>query len=130
MMRERWIWKGIALNCLHFAGAPLLPKKCSCISAAFRRIIALFIAFVRPSPGGISRASSRTATALMFSSSATDDWVRFIGANELFARTDGGGGRRGGLPLNKHRSGDQQHKKDRQQYRGHRPLANTEFVDI
>jgi hypothetical protein len=28
----------------------------------------------------------------MFSSSATDDWVRFIGANELFARTDGGGG--------------------------------------
>ena len=38
--------------------------------------------------------------------------------------------RRGGLPLNEHRSGDQQHKKDRQQYRGHEPLANTEFDDI
>jgi len=38
--------------------------------------------------------------------------------------------RRGGLPLNEHRSGDQQHKEDRQQYRGHQPLANTEFVDV
>jgi hypothetical protein len=36
---------------------------------------------------------------------------------------------RGGLPLNEHRSGDQQ-KKDWQQYRGHEPLANTEFEDI
>jgi len=26
----------------------------------------------------------RAATALMFSSLANDDWVRFIGANELF----------------------------------------------
>jgi hypothetical protein len=31
--------------------------------------------------------------------------------------------------LNEHRSGDQQHKKDWQQYRGHEPLANTEFED-
>jgi hypothetical protein len=38
--------------------------------------------------------------------------------------------RQGELPLNKYRSGDQQRKKDRQQYRGHEPLANTEFVDI
>ena len=37
---------------------------------------------------------------------------------------------RGGLPLYEHRSGDQQQKKDRQQYRGHEPLANTEFEDI
>jgi hypothetical protein len=37
---------------------------------------------------------------------------------------------RGGLPLNEYRSGDQQHKKDWQQYRGHEPLANTEFEDI
>ena len=36
---------------------------------------------------------------------------------------------RAGLPLNEHRSGDQQHKKDWQQYRGHEPLANTEFED-
>jgi len=27
MMRERWIWKGVALNGLHLAGSPLLPKK-------------------------------------------------------------------------------------------------------
>ena len=40
------------------------------------------------------------------------------------------GVRRGGLPLNKHRSGGQQHKKGRQQYRGHEPLANAEFADI
>jgi hypothetical protein len=38
--------------------------------------------------------------------------------------------RQGGLPLNEHRGSDQQRKKDRQQYRGHKPLANTEFVDI
>jgi hypothetical protein len=43
------------------------------------------IAFLRPFPGGISRASSRAATALMFSSLANDDLVGFIGANELFA---------------------------------------------
>jgi hypothetical protein len=85
MMRERWIWKGIALNCLHFSGEPLSPTKCPCISAAFRRITAFCIAFVRPFPGGISRASSRAATALMFSSLANDDLVGFIGANELFA---------------------------------------------
>jgi hypothetical protein len=42
----------------------------------------------------------------------------------------GGGGPRGGLPLNKHRSGNQQHKKDRRQYRGHEPLANAEFAGI
>jgi hypothetical protein len=46
---------------------------------------ALFIASARPSPGSISRASSRAATALMFSSSAIDDWVCFIEANEVFA---------------------------------------------
>jgi hypothetical protein len=40
---------------------------------------------LHPSPGGISRASRRAATAPMFSSSANDDWVGFIGANELFA---------------------------------------------
>jgi hypothetical protein len=62
-----------------------LPQKCTRISAAFRRILALCIAFVRPSPSDISRAPSRAATALMFSSSANDDWVRFIGANKLFA---------------------------------------------
>jgi hypothetical protein len=38
--------------------------------------------------------------------------------------------RRGGLPLNKYRSGDQQGKKDRQQYRRNEPLANTELVGI
>jgi hypothetical protein len=38
--------------------------------------------------------------------------------------------RRGELPLNKYRSGDQQGKKDRQQYRRNEPLANTELVDI
>jgi hypothetical protein len=38
-----------------------------------------------PISRGISRASSRAATALMFSSSASDDWVLLIGANELFA---------------------------------------------
>jgi hypothetical protein len=37
---------------------------------------------------------------------------------------------RGRLPLNKHSSSDQQHKKDWQQYRGHEPLAHAEFVDI
>jgi len=38
--------------------------------------------------------------------------------------------RRGGLPLNEHRGGDQQHKEDRQQYRRYEPLANAEFVEI
>ncbi|WP_165421131.1 hypothetical protein [Bradyrhizobium sp. Leo170] len=38
--------------------------------------------------------------------------------------------RRSGLPLNEHRGGDQHHKKARQQYRGHQPLANTELVEI
>jgi hypothetical protein len=85
MMRERWIWKGLAPNCLHLAGAPFLPKKCSYISAAFRRILALCIAFVRSFPSDISRAPSKAATALIFSSSANDDWVRFIGADKLFA---------------------------------------------
>jgi hypothetical protein len=46
-MRERWIGKEVALNGRHWDGAPLLLKKCSCISAAFRRTIALFIASVR-----------------------------------------------------------------------------------
>ena len=46
-MREQWIGKEVALNGCHWDGAPLFPKKCSCISAAFRRIIALFIASVR-----------------------------------------------------------------------------------
>ncbi|MDH2404196.1 hypothetical protein QCM77_30215 [Bradyrhizobium sp. SSUT18] len=32
--------------------------------------------------------------------------------------------------MNEHRGSDQQHKKDRQQYRRYEPLANTEFVDI
>jgi hypothetical protein len=31
-----------------------------------------------------------------------------------------------GLPLNNHCSGDQQHKKDRHQYRGHQPLTKVE----
>jgi hypothetical protein len=39
----------------------------------------------RASPGGISRALSRAATALMFSLSAYDDWVRVIRANGLIA---------------------------------------------
>jgi hypothetical protein len=30
------------------------------------------------------------------------------------------------LPLNNHRRGDQQHKKDRHQYRGHQPLTKVE----
>ncbi|UPK40872.1 hypothetical protein IVB18_50590 (plasmid) [Bradyrhizobium sp. 186] len=47
MMRERWIGKEVALNGRHWDGTPLFPKKCSCISAAFRRMIALFIASVR-----------------------------------------------------------------------------------
>jgi hypothetical protein len=38
--------------------------------------------------------------------------------------------RLGELPLNKYRNGDQQGKKDRQQYRRNEPLANTELVDI
>ena len=49
------------------------------------------VAFVRPSPGGIARASARAVTALIFNSLATDDWVRFIGTNELFACADGAG---------------------------------------
>jgi hypothetical protein len=66
-------------------GAPLLPKKCSCISAAFRRIVARFIASVRSSPNGIPRASSMAATALASSSLAKDGRVRSVRANELFA---------------------------------------------
>jgi hypothetical protein len=31
-----------------------------------------------------------------------------------------------GSPLNNHRSGDQQHKKDRHQYRGYQPLTKIE----
>jgi hypothetical protein len=79
MVRERLGLEDAELP--YLAGAPRSPKKCSCISAAFRRILALLIAFVRPSPGGISLASSRADTALMFNSLANDDRVRFIGVN-------------------------------------------------
>ena len=34
--------------------------------------------------------------------------------------------REAGLPLNNHCSGDQQHKKDRHQYRGRQPLTKVE----
>jgi len=36
-------------------------------------------------PRAASRELHPEATALMFSSSTTDDWVRLVGANELFA---------------------------------------------
>jgi hypothetical protein len=78
-----------------FGWGAALTEKCPCISTAFRRIAAFCIAFVRPFPGGISRASSRAATALMFSSLANDDLFGFIGANEhlteLMARVRRGG---------------------------------------
>ena len=69
---------------LHLAGASPLPRKCSCISTALQRIIALFIALVRRIPGGISRAAFRAAVALTFSSSASDAKGRLT-TNELFA---------------------------------------------
>jgi hypothetical protein len=72
---------------------------------------------------------SRRHLALASSSLANDGWFVSSGRTgwlpELIARV-----RRGGLPLNEHRSGDQQHKKDRQQYWGHEPLTKIGLVDI
>ena len=79
-------------------------------------------------PGGILRVLSTASAALTFSSEANDDGARFIGPNEPLACA--GGADRRKLPLNKHRSSDQQRKKDRQQYRRHQPLANAKFGDI
>jgi hypothetical protein len=104
-------------------------KKCTCISLAFLRILALCIAFIRRSAGRHLASFARAITALRFSSLANDDW--FVSSEptsclpQLMARVP-----RRGLPLNKYRSGGQQHKKDGQQYRGHEPLAKIEFVDV
>ena len=73
--------KNIALN-RHFAGTPTLAAKCSSISAAFSRIVAIFIASARSSPGGILWALSRASAARMFSLQAIDDWTRLAGSNE------------------------------------------------
>jgi hypothetical protein len=85
MIRKRWISKGVAAERPSFDRGAALGAEMLVNFNGISKIIALFIASARPSPGSISRASSRAATALMFSSSATDDWVCFIEANELFA---------------------------------------------
>ena len=85
MMRERRIWKRVAAERPSFGWRAALGAEMLVNFNGISKDHCLFIASARPSPGSISRASSSAATALMLSSSATDDWVCFIGANELFA---------------------------------------------
>jgi hypothetical protein len=65
----------------------------------------------------------------MFSSETNNDLAPFLGRMsdwpELTSLTC-----REQLPLNKHRSSNQQREKDRQQYGRYHPLANTEVGDI
>src|SRR5258707_13727545 len=95
MMRKRWIWEGVAAERPSFGRRAALAAEMLVNYNGISKDHCLVHRRRAPTPGGISRASSRAATALMFSSSATDDWVRFTGSNELFACADGVGPPRG-----------------------------------
>ena len=91
----------------HFEGPlPCASPRCAHLPAASRE----------PCPG--------RSTAPAFRSWASVDWFCFWDSPSAAKLRDAGS------PLNDHRSGDQQHKKDRHQYRGYQPLTKIELGNL